>query len=71
MPSNSLLLNLGVVPKSLSPGSLEWLTEVKNGSIIYIFDLMSHVIAKCGNVSNEIAGRQQNNSVILYIAWAL
>ena len=47
----------------VSEGStlLEWLIEVKTWTY-YIFDLMSHVIAKNGNVSEEIADRWQNNS---------
>ena len=39
------------------------MTEAKNINIRYIFDLKSHVIAKRGNCSEEIAGRGKNNSV--------
>ena len=39
------------------------MTEAKNINIRYIFDLKSHVIAKRGNCSKEIAGRWKNNSV--------
>ena len=37
--------------------SVRVLTEAKNVNVSYIFDLRSHVIAKCGNGSEEIAGR--------------
>ena len=44
-------------------GPLECVTEAKNLRVNYIFDLRSHVISKCGNGSEEIAGRWQNNSL--------
>ena len=44
-------------------GLLELMTETKNINIHYIFDVKSHVIAKRGNCSEEIAGRWKNNSV--------
>ena len=44
-------------------GLLELMTEAKNINIHYIFDVKSHVIAKRGNCSEEIAGRWKNNSV--------
>ena len=41
----------------------------------YICDLISHVTAKCGNVSEEITGRWQNNSLghapNKYVLWAI
>ena len=37
------------------------LTEMENVNVSYIFDLKSRVIAKCGNRSEETAGRCQNN----------
>lgn len=37
-------------------GLLEWVVEAKNVIGSYIFDLQSHVIAKRGNCSKEIAG---------------
>ena len=36
---------------------------VKNVKVIYIIDLRSHVITKCGTVSDEIFGVLQNNSL--------
>ena len=42
---------------------LYWVMEAKNVNSSYIFDLWSHVIAKRGNRSQEIAGRWQNNSL--------
>ena len=42
-------------------GLLELMMEAKNINISYIFDVKSHVIAKCGNCSEEIAGRLKNN----------
>ena len=42
---------------------LYWVMEAKNVNSSYIFDLWSHVIAKRGNRSQEIAGRWQNKSV--------
>ena len=36
-------------------------TEGQNENIRHIFDLREHVIAKCSNASNEIAGRWQIN----------
>ena len=44
-------------------GLLELMTEAKKINIRYIFDLKSHVIAKRGNCSKEIAGRWKNNSM--------
>ena len=40
-------------------GLLEWMTEPKNVNVSYIFVLRSHVIAKGGKGSEEIAGRWQ------------
>ena len=42
---------------SLPRGLLELMMEAKKIDIRYIFDLKSHVIAKRGNCSKEIAGR--------------
>ena len=44
-------------------GPLEWVTDAKNVNGSYVIDLQSHVIAICGNRSEEIAGRWQNNSL--------
>ena len=39
------------------------MTDAKNVNGSYVSDLQSHVIAICGNRSEEIAGRCQNNSL--------
>ena len=44
-------------------GPLECVTEAENVNVSYNFDLRSHVIAKQGNGSEEIACRWQNNSL--------
>ena len=44
-------------------GLLEWMTEATKINGSYIFILKSHVIAKHGNCSKEIAGRWKNNSL--------
>ena len=53
-------------------GLLEWVTEAKNVSSSYIFDLWLHVTAKRGNRSEEIPGRSHNNSLCQRnVSWVL
>ena len=48
------------------------MTEAKNVNGSYIFDLRSHVTAKRGNRSEEIAGRGQKNSLCQRnVSWVL
>ena len=44
---------------------------VKNVKVMYIIDLRSHVITKCGTVNDEILGILQNNSLYQTISWEL